>query len=204
MRFRRPRYNWVAMSLSLPTPGVEALLLALVLGAAVYDVRYRRIPNWITVLGALLGVLLNTFPGLLYQHFLKVDWSGLWFSLAGLGFAFGIYVVLYALRAMGAGAVKLMAAAGAIVGWQNWFGIFVITAIVGGVMSLILITLSGRVKKTLFNVAFILSEMKNCRPAYLGNEELDVRNKKALGLPHGAVIALGTIFFLATAVHFAQ
>ncbi|HMC58337.1 MAG TPA: A24 family peptidase [Candidatus Solibacter sp.] len=192
------------MSLSLPTPGVEALLLALVLGAAVYDVRYRRIPNWITVLGALLGVLLNTFPGLLYQHFLKVDWSGLWFSLAGLGFAFGIYVVLYALRAMGAGDVKLMAAAGAIVGWQNWFGIFVITAIVGGVMSLILITLSGRVKKTLFNVAFILSEMKNCRPAYLGNEELDVRNKKALGLPHGAVIALGTIFFLATAVHFAQ
>jgi prepilin peptidase CpaA len=192
------------MSLSLPAPGAEALLLALVLGAAVYDVRYRKIPNWITVLGAFLGVLLNTFPGLLYQHFLKVDWSGLWFSLAGLGLAFGIYVVLYALRAMGAGDVKLMAAAGAIVGWQNWFGIFVITAIVGGVMSLILITLSGRVKKTLFNVAFILSEMKNCRPAYLGNEELDVRNKKALGLPHGAVIALGTIFFLATAVHFAQ
>src|SRR5450432_3354220 len=30
MRFRRPRYNWVAMSLSLPTPGVEALLLPLV------------------------------------------------------------------------------------------------------------------------------------------------------------------------------
>jgi prepilin peptidase CpaA len=192
------------MSFSLPTPGAEALLLALVLGAAVYDVRYRRIPNWITLLGAVLGLVLNTFPGLIYQHFLSADWSGFWFSLSGLGLAFGIYVVLYALRAMGAGDVKLMAAAGAIVGPQNWFGIFVITAIVGGVMSLILITLSGRVKKTLFNVSFILSEMKSGRPAYLANEELDVRSKKALGLPHGAVIALGTIFFLAAAIHYTR
>jgi prepilin peptidase CpaA len=192
------------MSFSLPTPGAEALLLAMVLAAAVYDVRYRKIPNWITLLGCVLGVLLNTFPGLLYHHFLSADWSGLWFSLKGFGLAFGIYVVLYALRAMGAGDVKLMAAAGAIAGWQNWFGIFIITAVVGGVMSLILITVSGRVKKTLFNVSFILSELKSGRPAYLKNEELDVRSKKALGLPHGAVIALGTVLFLAAAIHFTQ
>lgn len=188
----------------MPTPGVEALLLALVLGAAVYDVRYRKIPNWITLLGVILGMLLNTFPGLLYKHFLALDWSGLWFSLAGLGMAFCIYLVLYALRAMGAGDVKLMAAAGAIVGWQNWFGIFIITALVGGAMSLVLVTLRGRVRKTLFNVGFILSEMKCGRPAYLKNEELDVKSKKAVGLPHGAVIALGTIFFLAAAARFGR
>src|SRR6202043_2762082 len=114
-------------------------LLALVLGAAVYDVRYRRIPNWLTVLGVLGGLAINMF--------IYPVWPGLRFSLAGLGLAFGIYLVLYALRAMGAGDVKLMAAIGAIVGWQNWFGIFVITALVGGVISLILITLSGRGKK---------------------------------------------------------
>jgi prepilin peptidase CpaA len=191
------------MSFSLPTPGAEALLLALVLGAAVYDLRYRRIPNWLTLLGAVLGLLLNTFPGLLYQHFLRADWSGLWFSLKGLGLAFGIYLFLYALRAMGAGDVKLMAAVGAIAGPQNWFGIFIVTALVGGAMALILVTVSGRVKKTLFNVSFILSEMKSGRPAYLANEELDVRSKKAMGLPHGAVIALGTVVFLAAAIHFA-
>ena len=88
------------MSFSLPTPGAEALLLALVLGAAVYDVRYRKIPNWLNLLGVLLGVLLNTFPGFLYTHFLSVDWSGFWTSLKGLGLAFAIYVVLYALRAV--------------------------------------------------------------------------------------------------------
>jgi prepilin peptidase CpaA len=190
------------MSFSLPSPGAVALLLALVLVASVYDVRYRRIPNWLTLLGFVLGLLLNTFPGLVFSHFLSADWSGLWFSLKGFGLAFGIYVVLYALRAMGAGDVKLMAAAGAIVGPQNWFGIFIITAIVGGLLSVILITVSGRVKKTLFNVSFILTEMKSGRPAYLKNEELNVRSKKALGLPHGAVIALGTICFLAAALHF--
>ena len=120
------------MNLTLPPPGVEALLLTLVLGAAAYDLLYRRIPNWLTLGGAVLGVALNTF---LYQ-----GWPGLRFSMAGMALAFGIYLVLYALRAMGAGDVKLMAAVGSIVGWENWFGIFVITAIIGGVMSLILAT----------------------------------------------------------------
>jgi hypothetical protein len=39
------------------------------------------------------------------------------------------------------------------------------------------------------------------RPAYLDKEELDVKNPKAMGLPHGAVIAIGTIFFLAISPH---
>ena len=35
-------------------------------------------------------------------------------------------------------------------------------------------------------------------------EELDVKNPKALGLPHGVVIALDTIFFLAISAHFTR
>ena len=61
-----------SMTLSLPPPGVEVLLLIVLLAAAVYDVRYRRIPNWVSVGGALLGISLNTFlyrgvPGLLFS-----------------------------------------------------------------------------------------------------------------------------------------
>ena len=54
----------------------------------------------------------------------------------------------------------------------------------------------GRLKTTLWNVGFIVSEMGHMRPAYLGKEELDVRSKKGLSLPHGAVIAVGAILFL--------
>src|ERR1035438_5881160 len=71
------------MNLSFPPPGAEAVLLALVLGAAVYDVMYRRIPNWLNALGALAGIALNTF---LYQGL-----AGTFFALKGLGLAFAIY-----------------------------------------------------------------------------------------------------------------
>lgn len=179
---------------SLPPPGAEALLLLVVLGAAVYDVRSRRIPNWISMSGVLLGLALNAF---LYQ-----GWPGLRLSLQGLAIGFGVYFALYMLRAMGAGDVKLMAAVGAIVGWRDWFGTFLITAIIGGLMALILVAYKRRMKKTLWNLSFIMSEMKSGRPAYMGKEELDVRSPRALGLPHGAVIAVGTIFFLALAAHF--
>src|SRR5215467_6431570 len=131
------------MRFSLPPPGSEALLLAIVLAAAVYDVRFRRIPNWLNVTGVVLGLTLNSF---LYQGISPnvFGFAGLFFALKGLGLAFIVYVFLYALRAMGAGDVKLMAAVGAIVGWEDWFGIFVVTAIVGGIMALLLVIMRGR------------------------------------------------------------
>jgi prepilin peptidase CpaA len=181
---------------TLPPQKVEMVLIVLLLAAAVFDVRYRRIPNWLTVSGVVLGVALNAFIG--------PPEAGLVFSLMGLAVGFGVYAALYSLRAMGAGDVKLMAAVGAMVGWERWFGIFFITALIGGVMAVILVVARGRLKKTIFNVSFILSEMKSGRPAYLGNEELDVKNKKALGLPHGAVIAVSTVFYLALSARLAK
>jgi Flp pilus assembly protein protease CpaA len=92
-----------------------------------------------------------------------------------------------------------MAAVGALVGWQDWVGIFIVTAVLGGVMAAILMASRGRIQKTLWNVLFILTEMKSGRPAYIKKEELDVRSPKSMGLPHGAVIAVGTVFFLVLA-----
>jgi prepilin peptidase CpaA len=188
------------MKFTIPPPGLEAILMAVVLSAAVYDVRYRRIPNWISVCGVLAGLAMNTF--LTFDS--PARWSGLVSSLEGFGLGFGVYFALYALRAMGAGDVKLMAAVGAIVGPANWFAIFLITAITGGIMALILIALRRRFTTTMWNVGFILSEMKSGRPAYVGKEELDVKSPKAVGLPHGAVIAVGTVFYLAISLRLAR
>ena len=177
---------------TLPPQKVVMVLLVVLLTAATFDVLYRRIPNWLTVSGVVLGIAMNTLIG--------TPEAGIVFSLIGLAVAFGLYAALYSLRAMGAGDVKLMAAVGALVGWERWFGIFFVTALIGGVMAMILVVSRGRLQKTFFNVGFILSEMKSGRPAYLANEELDVKNKKALGLPHGAVIAVSTVFYLALSV----
>src|SRR5689334_20619064 len=100
------------MQLSLPPPGIELVLLTLVIAAAVYDVRYRRIPNWLTASGVLVGLSLNTW---LRQAAGPLPWwPGLKFGLTGMLIAFGVYFVLYVAHAMGAGDVKLMAAVGAM------------------------------------------------------------------------------------------
>jgi len=181
------------MGLTLPSPGIEALLLIVVLAAAVYDVRYRRIPNWIAVCGIALGLVSNSIahgiPGLL-------------FALAGFALGFCLYFVLYLIHAMGAGDVKLMGAIGALVGWKNWIAVFVIAAIVGGIMATIIILARSRVKKTFWNIGYLLNEMRRGRAAYVSREELDVQSPQSTGLPHGAVIAVATIFYLALAAHF--
>lgn len=178
------------MGLTLPSSGIEVLLLIVALAAAMYDVRYRRIPNWVSVGGIAAGVLANS---------LKHGVPGLLFALGGFALGFGLYFLLYLIHAMGAGDVKLMGAIGALVGWKNWIAIFVIAAIVGGIMAMIVIVTRGRVKKTFWNIGYLLNEMRRGRPAYVNREELDVKSPQSTGLPHGAVIAVATLFYLALA-----
>jgi len=167
-------------------------------------VRYRRIPNWLTAGGAAVAVLLNAFLFQTPGAFIFRYWPGVRSSLLGLVLAFGVYFVLHVLHAMGAGDVKLMAAVGALTGPRDWFGIFVITAILGGLMALILVVAKKRIWKTAWNLGFIVGELTHGKAAYMSNEELDVKSPKALRMPHGAVIAVGTLFFLALSAHFTR
>ena len=91
-------------------PLSEIALAALVIVAAVYDIRFRRIPNWLVITGFGLGLALNVF---------SVRLEGLTLTLLGAGLAFAIYLPFFALHAMGAGDVKLMIAIGAFVGARN-------------------------------------------------------------------------------------
>jgi prepilin peptidase CpaA len=166
---------------------LELILIALVLTAAIWDLKSRRIPNWLSLAGIICGIALNSF---LYGM------AGLKQSLTGMATAFGIYFLLYLVRAMGAGDVKLMAAVGAFVGPGNWFMIFLITALIGGVIALSVLAWRKRLRKTFDNVFFIVSEMMHFRAPYMGREELSVKSQKAFTLPHGAVIGLGCMVFL--------
>ena len=180
--------------MSLPPPATRIFLEILVIVAAIWDIRTRRIPNWLTLSGVVLAVALNTF---LYET------AGLWYSLKGLGVAFGVYFVLYLLHAMGAGDVKLMAAVGAAAGWENWLGILVLTSVFGAVAGLLLVAFKGRIRRTLGNVGTILTSLGRGRAPYKENPELDVSSDQGMRLPHGALIALGTLGFLAAALRWA-
>jgi prepilin peptidase CpaA len=178
------------MRFEFPPVALQVVLLLIAGTAAGYDIRYRRIPNWLVVTGIVLGAGLNTF---------LAGWSGLRFSLLGLGLAFLIYLPLYLLRGMGAGDVKLMASVGSIVGWSDWVGIFMITAILGGVAAIVLLLGRNQLRRGLSNLGYLLTELLSFRAPYARNEELDISSSKSMKLPHGVVIACGCVVFLGAA-----
>lgn len=76
------------------------------LSAGVLDLRSRRIPNWLTVSGALAALCLAAVGG--RPHFFA--------SLLGFAVALALGLLLFFFRALGAGDAKFIAAAGAWAG----------------------------------------------------------------------------------------
>jgi len=168
--------------------GVGQILLGILVAiAAAFDIRYRRIPNWLVLAGIIVGLAWNSSTS---------GWSGLGRSAEGLGLGFILYFPLYLIRARGAGDVKLLAAVGAITGPSNCVWIFVLTAILGGIIAVILLLFRGRLRKTFFNVGWIMQDLLHFRAPYRSSAELDVTTDKGLRLPHGAMIAVGVVAFL--------
>jgi prepilin peptidase CpaA len=169
-------------------PGADQILLGVLVAiAAIFDIRYRRIPNWLVLTGAVVGLAWNTYSS---------GWSGLARAAEGLGLGFILYFPLYLIRARGAGDVKLLAAVGTITGPANCVWIFLLTAVLGGIIALILLMFRGRVRKTFFNVGWIIQDLLHLRAPYRSSDELDVTTNKGLRLPHGAMIAVGALAFI--------
>src|SRR5262245_52432642 len=107
--------------------------------AAVADIRSRRIPNWLTFGSLALGLLLNTW---LYGL------EGALGSLAGAALGMGLLLPFYALGVVGAGDVKLLGGLGAMLGPQSLVSVAIYGAIAGGLMSVVILAMNGRLLDT--------------------------------------------------------
>ena len=150
------------------------------LGAAIWDWRVRRIPNWLCVSGLVAGFLLN-------------DWR---FALGGLGLALAIHLPLFAMRATGGGDVKLMAALGALLGVEQWLRVFLISAVLGGVVALGLVVWRGALAETLRRVWFVIQSLGRGVAPYREKAELDVTSGQGRTLPRGVVVAMAVMVWL--------
>ncbi|MEO8128822.1 MAG: A24 family peptidase [Bryobacteraceae bacterium] len=166
---------------------LQIVLASLTAAAAISDLRSRTISNGLVLTGLMLGFALNIY---------LFGWNGFWRALSGFGLASAVYLPLFALRAMGGGDVKFMAAIGSITGAGNWFVIFLITSILGGIVAILLLLIRRNLSNTLRNVGHILTELAQFRPPHLSAPELSVDHPQAVSLPHGAVIAGGSFLFL--------
>ncbi|MEJ7810128.1 MAG: prepilin peptidase [Gemmatimonadaceae bacterium] len=106
-----------------------ALFVLLLIAACASDVRTRRVPN------PLVAVLATT--GLLYSLASDPLIPGLLFGLGGLLLGLAIWLPSWLLRLLGAGDVKLFAAAGAWLGPRATLQAAILAGVVGGVLSLV-------------------------------------------------------------------
>ena len=170
----------------MPVTVVLALLL-LVATAAWFDLRERRIPNALNAAGAMLGLVLHTqVSGL----------DGLWFSAKGLLLALCVYFLLFALRAMGAGDVKLQAAVGSLTGASEWVAVAILVGLIGGLLALVVIASRGRWGLTVANAAGVVTDLALLRKPWARNDQVDVGSGKGVSVPHAVPIALGVCLYL--------
>jgi prepilin peptidase CpaA len=162
-------------------------MAALTIVAAATDLHSRVIPNWLVASGLALGFGLNTY---LY------GWTGLWAAFLGFGLAFAVHLPLYVLRLTGGGDVKLMAALGALAGPKDWFVIFVLASLAGGIFALGLIFLRNSLGITFANIGDILKNLIKFRAPYASQPDLDISSPKAITMPRGVAVAAGTLAFL--------
>jgi len=163
--------------------GQWLLASLLALGAGVLDWRYRRIPNWLTVSGALAGVALNT---ILYR------WPGLKAALLGAGLGLGLLLPFVLVRSLGAGDWKLAGALGACLGWQQLLSVLMGTILVAGVMALAVVVWKGRLKQTLVNIAHLLAALFTLR---MPGSAVSLDDPQSTKIPFGVAMALTVLLF---------
>jgi len=122
--------------------------------AAVIDLRTRRIPNILTATLAAVGI------GLAAAGFGRV---GLGAALLGclLGLAFMMPGHIFG--ATGAGDVKLLAAAGALLGPKDTIYAFLYTAIAGGALALVVAVARRRLSQTIASTSALMSGSEQAR-----------------------------------------
>lgn len=162
-------------------------ILAAVLIAVVWDVRYRRIPNWLVFPLLVGGIGISTAVQ---------GWHGLGQSALGILLAAVAVGAFYCLGGMGMGDVKLCAAIGAWIGPGQLGLALVMTGFAGGVMALGWAICGGFLRESLDGAGELVLGMRKrgVRP----HSTLVLSNASTRKMPYAPAIAVGTILsFLA-------
>jgi prepilin peptidase CpaA len=162
---------------------VLAGAVVLAIGGGWTDLRWRRIPNWLTVPGLLIGVAMNTVLG---------GWTGLRTSLLGAALGLALLLPFVLLRSLGAGDWKFAGALGAFTGPGLLVDLLLASVFVAGVMAVILVIYKGRTRQTIRNIGHILISLVTFR---LPGTQVSLDNPDSLKVPYGVALAFTVVLF---------
>ena len=166
---------------------IKAALIVFLLFATAFDLTQRRIPNRLLLLGLIVAIplhLMSTPPLAMLVTMLAGATVGLFFFLP-----------MYALKAMAAGDVKLMAIVGAFTGPLLVFQIALATYCIGGVLALVIVLTLRRARIAFANVGAVMRPlMMRLRGVPLVIEPMPYPSVG--GMPYAVAITLGTLLVL--------
>lgn len=155
------------------------LALVMLLGL-IWDLKERRIPNWITVGGLALALTIRGFPG--GPEFLP--------GLMGAALALLLTLPLFALGGFGGGDAKLLIAAGGFLGPRALLSACVLVAVFGGLLAIIT-AVRGRL---------IWRALANTRDLFVwamtlgrSGEKRTLETEGAITIPYGVAVAAGAL-----------
>lgn len=160
-------------------------LAALVLLAAAIDWRSHRLPNWLTLGGAALGLVLSFTPA----------GPGIVQALLGALAALVLLFPLWLLRVTGAGDVKLLVAVGTFLGWPHILFAILFSMVAGGVFALAFALRQRSLARMVLNARDLiqLSAM-----AAVLRQQPQLGGFASVGrLPYGVCVCAGTLTWLA-------
>ncbi len=164
-------------STPLPVFGWAAAFLVF---AVASDLRFHRIPNWLTLPALLAALLASPWAGAT---------SGPLEAAAGAALGFALLVGPYALGGMGAGDVKALMALGAWLGPVATLGTAVWAVIAGGAFGLTLLALRGQLAPFARRWCRMLWRLLTLRR--VGYERPAEGSVASGGIPFAVAIAIG-------------
>jgi prepilin peptidase CpaA len=166
-------------------PFFTILFIAIILIiSCITDIYNHRIPNWLTIGAATVGVCWNTYINGL---------SGLFSSFTGILLGVALLIVFYILGGTGAGDVKLMGAIGTFLGPWGVLNAFLWTALAGGLYAIGLIFFHSQLKLIRTEIFVAITGYFATRKLSFNKSQLESKKPK---LCYGVAIAIGTVISL--------
>jgi prepilin peptidase CpaA len=163
----------------------QVVSLGLAVVACGWDLRTRRIPQALTLGGALAGLAFHLVSG---------GWSAGVGSIIGWTVGMAIFFVPFALGGLGAGDVKLLGALGAWLGPMNalWVGLYAGAA--GGILAIFVALTKGYLFEAVGNVGMMLAywRVNGVRPL----PEMTLEHGRGPRLAYAVPILAGTMVTL--------
>lgn len=161
------------------------LAAAFALTAGITDLRWQKIPNWLTYPAVPIAILL---------HWMIAGNHAALLSLAGAALGLGILLPFVLLGGLGGGDWKLVGALGSFFGPQRLVPVLLLTLMINGIMAIALILWKRRLGQTFRNLGHMTVALFRFRSP---GAELTIDNPETAKVPFGIAAAIAVLLYVA-------